>query len=238
MIICDRVSKEFPGGGGIRDISLQFEPGKVYGIIGANGAGKTTLLRCLEGLYGLSGGSVTHDGVSTTGEKAFKEIRQHISYLPTEDYLYPGLSCRENILLASMLRGGGSTLSADTEELIRLLGAGEFLDKPFDQCSTGMKKKAQIIASMASLAGDIRTLIWDEPNDGLDIMANIRIKELLAGRREKGNTVIVSSHVIEFLEHFIDICIIIHEGRILDIRDGREIPSLAAHYLDLIGAQA
>jgi ABC-type multidrug transport system ATPase subunit len=232
MITCVNVSKTFGGQAGIRGINCTFSPGRIYGVIGANGAGKTTLLRCIEGLYRLTAGTITHDSISTGNDRAFSLKRKRISFLPNDDFLYPKLTCRENITLLSIMRGDQTERSKEaTEELIDYFEIRDFLDKPFGMCSTGMKKKTQIIAT---LTGDIETIIWDEPNDGLDIMANIKMKELLARYKEQGRTVIISSHVIEFLEHFIDACIIIHEGKVMDEREGNGIVSLQDHYLRTI----
>jgi ABC-type multidrug transport system ATPase subunit len=231
MIICADLSKVFDGGAGIRKVNLRFSPGRVYGIIGANGAGKTTLLRCLEGLYRPSSGSVSFDGVPTSDDRSFGEKRKHISYLPNEEYLYPKLSCRENIVLSQILRNGSDRLSPETEDLIDYFEIRPYLDKPFGLCSTGMKKKVQIAAG---LTGDIHTLIWDEPNDGLDILANIKMKALLGKYKQQGKTIILSSHVIEFLEHFIDTCVVIQDGTIMDERDRNGIASLQDHYLGII----
>jgi ABC-type multidrug transport system ATPase subunit len=231
MIICSEVSKLFSPDTGIRDVNLQFEGGRIYGVIGANGAGKTTLLRCLEGLYYPSSGSISHDGIITGDHRAFCQKRKGISFLPNEDFLYPYLSCRENIILTNLLRNNTEQFDDATLQRIDDFEISEYLDKPFGRCSTGMKKKTQIVAS---LVGEVDTLIWDEPNDGLDILANIKIKELLRDFKKQGKTIIISSHVVEFLEHFIDTCIIIKDGTIRDIREGSTIVSLQEHYLQIL----
>jgi Cu-processing system ATP-binding protein len=228
MITCSALSKLFNENSGIQDIDLRFEPGRIYGVIGANGSGKTTLLRCIEGLYYPGSGLVLHDGVSTKSNRQFAQKRKQISYLPTDDFLYPKLSCRENIILANLLRNNSEKLDGKTLELIDFFEIGPYLDKPFGACSTGMKKKAQIVAS---LAGEVTTILWDEPNDGLDILANIRMKELLTRYKAEGKIIIISSHVVEFLEHFIDTCIILRDGRACDVREGTAIESLQEHYL-------
>jgi ABC-type multidrug transport system ATPase subunit len=83
------------------------------------------------------------------------------------------LTCIENIELATILCTGKNKLLAETEELLDYFETRDFLGKRFCDCSTGMKKKIQIIAS---LVGDIDTIIWDEPNDGFDIISNMKIK--------------------------------------------------------------
>ncbi|GHU40280.1 hypothetical protein FACS1894190_06980 [Spirochaetia bacterium] len=228
MIECENLCKIFSKDTGIRNINIKFEQGKVYGIVGYNGAGKTTLLRCIEGLYIPTSGKVYHDGISTTEGEKFLEHRRNIAYLPTDDYLYNKLTCIENIELATILRTGKKTISSTTKELISYLDVANYLDKRFCDCSTGMKKKVQIIIS---LIGDVKTLIWDEPNDGLDILTNIKIKKLIKYYKEKNFTILLSSHVVEFLENCIDFVILMKDGEIIEQLESKDISSLEELYI-------
>ncbi|MCL2242863.1 MAG: ABC transporter ATP-binding protein [Treponema sp.] len=223
MILCENLSKTFNSGSGIKNINLQFLPGFIYGIIGYNGAGKTTLLNCIEGLYTATSGFVLHNDIKTTNEKDFVSIRRKIAFLPSDEYLYPMLSCSENIELATILKTGKNKLLNETEALIKYFEVDKYLNKRFRECSTGMKKKVQIVIS---LIGGIDTIIWDEPNDGLDIVSNIKIKNLLKYYKSKNVTVLFSSHVIEFLDNFIDKFVLLNEGEVIDNNDIKNISSL------------
>jgi ABC-type multidrug transport system ATPase subunit len=227
MIICENLTKLFNANSGIRDINLQFMPGIIYGIIGYNGAGKTTLLNCIEGLYVPTSGAVFHDGVKTTTEDDFVSYRRKIAFLPSDDYLYPRLTCAENIELVTILKTGKNKLSHETQELIRHFEIDKYIHKRFNECSTGMKKKVQIVVS---LIGEIDTIIWDEPDDGLDIVSNIKIKNLLKFYKTKNMTILFSSHVLEFLDDFIDHCVILHEGEVIENTDIKNIESLEKLY--------
>ena len=229
MIVCEHLSKQFEKDIGIKDVNLSFSQGLIYGIIGYNGAGKTTLLRCIEGLYLPSSGSVWHDKIGTRQEKQFVNIRRSISFLPTDDYLYNKLSCLENIELATILKTGKKNLLKETKLLIEYFEADKYLSKRFMDCSSGMKKKIQIIIS---LIGDINTIIWDEPNDGLDVITNIRLKELLSYYKRKNVTILLSSHVIEFLEGFIDYCILLKDGEIITAKEKKDINSIKELYIE------
>ena len=229
MIICDHLTKLFSGNCGIKDINLQFSQGVIYGIIGYNGAGKTTLLNCIEGLCVPTSGFVSHDDVKTTDEKNFLPYRRRIAFLPSDDYLYPQLTCMENIELAAILRTGKNKLPRETDELIRYFEINTYLHKRFRDCSTGMKKKVQIVIS---LIGEIDAIVWDEPNDGLDIISNMKIKNLLKYYKNKNVTILFSSHVIEFLDNFVDHCVLLQEGEIIENTDVKNIPSLEKLFLD------
>jgi len=104
MIVCENLSKIFNANSGIKNINLEFLPGIIYGIIGYNGAGKTTLLNCIEGLYTPTSGFISHNDIKTTSEKEFVSLRRKIAFLPGDDYLYPQLTCMENIELAAILK--------------------------------------------------------------------------------------------------------------------------------------
>jgi ABC-type multidrug transport system ATPase subunit len=228
MIGCENLGKMFTASSGIKNINLHFSSGVIYGIIGYNGAGKTTLLNCLEGLYIPRSGVVYHNDIKTTDEREFLKIRRRIAFLPSEDYLYPKLTCMENIEFATILRTGKNKLLKATKELIAWFEADPFLHKRFMDCSTGMKKKIQIIIS---LIGEINTIIWDEPNDGLDIVSNMKIKELLKYYKNKNVTILFSCHVIEFLDNFIDHCVLLKDGEVMEDVPVKSCGSLQALYL-------
>jgi len=229
MIVCEHLTKLFNANSGIKDINLQFSPGIIYGIIGYNGAGKTTLLNCIEGLYIPTSGFVSHDNVKTTNDKDFLHYRRKIAFLPSDDYLYPKLTCMENIELSTILETGKNKLLHETEELIRFFEIESYLHKNFKDCSTGMKKKVQIVVS---LIGELDTIIWDEPNNGLDIVSNMKIKNLLKHYKSKNVTILFSSHVLEFLNDFVDHCILLNEGNIIENKDVKDIGSLETLFLN------
>jgi ABC-type multidrug transport system ATPase subunit len=228
MIICENLTKTFSENSGIKEINLKFSPGIIYGIIGYNGAGKTTLFNCIEGLYIPTSGFVLHDNIKTINEKDFLHCRRKIAFLPSDDYLYPNLSCMENIELAIILKTGKNKLLPETDDLIRYFEIDKYLHKRFKDCSSGMKKKVQMVIS---LIGDIDTIVWDEPNNGLDIISNIKIKNLLKYYKSKNKTILFSSHVIEFLDNFVDHCILLHEGKVIENNDIKNIGSLEKLFL-------
>jgi len=229
MIICENLTKLFNEDSGIKGINLQFLPGIIYGIIGYNGSGKTTLLNCIEGLYIPTSGFVSHNTVKTTDENDFPHHRRKIAFLPSDDYLYPQLTCMENIELSTILRTGKNKFLRETDDLIRYFEIDSYLHKKFKDCSAGMKKKVQIVIS---LIGEIDTIIWDEPNNGLDIVSNMKIKNLLKHYKTKNVTILFSSHVIEFLNDFVDHCVLLHEGNVIENKDIKDINSLETFFLD------
>jgi ABC-type multidrug transport system ATPase subunit len=231
VIQCENLVKLFDANSGIKNITVQFSPGVIYGIIGYNGAGKTTLLNCIEGLYIPTSGNVFHNNIKTTDEKEFLPYRRKISFVPSDDYLYPKLTCGENIELATILRTGKNKILRETQELITYFEANTFLHKKFKDCSNGMKKKIQLIIS---LIGEIDTIVWDEPNDGLDIISNIKIKNILNYYKRKNKTILFSCHVIEFLDNFVDYYILLKDGKIIESGETSGNGSLRELYLNHI----
>jgi len=229
VIICENLTKLFSTNSGIKNINLQFSHGIIYGIVGYNGAGKTTLLNCIEGLCVPTSGFVSHGNTKTTNEKDFLSCRRKIAFLPADDYLYPKMTCMENIELATILKTGKNKLPAETNELIRYFEVDKYLHKRFKDCSTGMKKKTQIVVS---LIGEVDTIIWDEPNDGLDIISNMKIKNLLKYYKEKNATILFSSHVIEFLGNFVDRCVLLNEGEVIENIGIKDVDSLEKLFLN------
>ena len=113
--------------------------------------------------------------------------------------------------------------------MIRFLEVDKYIHKQFKQCSSGMKKKVQIIIS---LIGDIDTIIWDEPNNGLDVVSNIKIKNLLKYYRDNNKIILFSSHVIEFLENFADVCVLLNEGEVIENKEMQEGESLEKLFIN------
>ena len=228
MIVCEHLSKLFSANSGIKDINLRFSPGLIYGIAGYNGAGKTTLFNCIEGLYTPSSGFVSHNDIKTTNDRDFLPYRRKIAFLPSDEYLYPNLTCMENIELAVILKTEKNKIPDETRELISYFEVDKYADKRFRECSSGMKKKVQIVIS---LIGETDTIIWDEPNDGLDIVSNIKIKQLLNHHKSMNRTILLSSHVLEFLDNFVDHIVLLHEGEMIENSDMQSAGSLEKLFL-------
>ena len=228
MICCENLSKLFNGNTGIKNINLKFHPGIIYGIIGYNGSGKTTLFNCIEGLYLPTTGFVSHDNIKTIDDKNFPACLRKIAFLPSDDFLYPKLTCMENIELGTILRTGQNQFLHETEKLIKYFEINKYINRQFRECSAGMKKKVQIVIS---LIGEIDTIIWDEPNNELDVVSNIKIKNLLKYYKSKNITILFSSHVVEFLDNFIDHCILLNEGEVIENADIKTIGPLEKLFL-------
>jgi ABC-2 type transport system ATP-binding protein len=168
----------------IDGLNLSLSEGLVHGIVGLNGAGKTTMLNTIYGLKKQDNGSVYFNGKDLS--------KRDVSYLVTENFFYSNITAREYMSLFK---------NADFEiekwnELFNLP-----LDKVVDGYSTGMKKK---LAILGSLKQDKSVMILDEPFNGLDIETCRIIRSILLILKEKGKTIIFTSHIIETLTNLCD----------------------------------
>jgi sodium transport system ATP-binding protein len=192
-------------------ISFRVNPGQIYGLLGANGAGKTTTLRLLATLLKPTSGSAVIAGFDVVKEPA--KVRAHVGFLAASTALYARLTAREMITYFGRLNG-----LADPEIKVRLkrladeLDMHEFLDRRCDKFSTGMKQKTSIART---LIHDPAVMIFDEPTLGLDVMTARAIVRFVRECRDRGKTVIYSTHLMGEVEKLCDTIGIIHDGKLL-----------------------
>lgn len=192
-------------------ISFRCQPGQIYGLLGANGAGKTTTLRMLATILQPTDGSARVAGFDITEQP--EQVRTKIGFLSTATALYGRLTARELVEYFGRLNGlNGGALRRRTDELFALLGISDFADRRCDKLSTGMKQKVSIART---LVHDPPVMIFDEPTVGLDVMAARTIVGFIRDCRDRGKTVIFSTHVMSEAEKLCDTIAIIHNGKLL-----------------------
>ena len=192
-------------------VSFNCLPGQVYGLLGANGAGKTTTLRMLATILQPTEGTAQVAGFDVRREP--EKVRANVGFLSTATALYGRLTARETVEYFGRLNGlNGGTLRKRVDELMAMLEIGEFANGRCDKLSTGMKQKVSIART---LVHDPAVMIFDEPTIGLDVMAARTIVRFIRECRDRGKTVIFSSHVMSEVEKLCDRIGIIHNGRLL-----------------------
>ncbi|MEO7597893.1 MAG: ATP-binding cassette domain-containing protein [Opitutus sp.] len=204
-------------------ITFRAEPGKIYGLLGANGAGKTTTLRVLATLLRPTSGTATIAGFDV--ERDPEKVRAQVGFLAASTALYGRLTAREMIAYFGQLNGmSGSQLKARIQLLADQLDMHEFLDRRCEKFSTGMKQKTSIART---LVHDPAVMIFDEPTLGLDIMTSRSIVKFVRDCRDRGKTVIYSTHIMSEVVKLCDVVGIIHDGRLLE--EGT-VPALRVKY--------
>ena len=193
------------------DVSFTCQPSRIYGLLGANGAGKTTTLRMLATLLKPTSGTCIVAGHDTA--IAPEKVRAKVGFLAASTALYGRLTAREMITYFGRL-------NSMTDDAIRVrikvladeLDMHEFLDRRCDKFSTGMKQKTSIART---LIHDPAVMIFDEPTLGLDVMTARSIVRFVRDCRDRGKTVIYSTHVMSEVEKLCDTIGIIHAGRLV-----------------------
>lgn len=199
MIKIKELSKLFGNKEVLKNLSMEFSTGNVYGIVGENGAGKTTLFRCIAGLESYSGEIISD----------VMPLKNHLGLLLTEPFFFTMMTGREYIKLLCNARGK-TNVDIDSKNIFDLP-----LEQYASTYSTGMKKK---LAITAILLQENEYFILDEPFNGVDIQSNIILTEIILKLKELHKIVIISSHIFSTLS---DTCDEIHL-----LRKGEQIKSV------------
>ena len=188
-------------------VDLQLHAGETVALVGANGAGKSTLIRTILDLRAAHGGTITLAGRPNTDRRA----RTNVAYLP--ERFQPPTYLSGNEFLDYMLALYGMTpASRDAREAAAALGlGGDALARPIATYSKGM---GQLLGLTACIASRRPLLIFDEPMDGLDPAARVRLRDALNVRRAEGASILFSTHLLSDAAEFADRVAILHEGRI------------------------
>jgi sodium transport system ATP-binding protein len=195
----------------VDNVSFSCEPGRIYGLLGANGAGKTTTLRMLATILEPSDGTAVIYGYDVVEHP--EKVRANVGFLSTATALYPRLSAQEMVEYFGRLNGlDEATLKKRIDDIFHRLHMNDFRDRRCDKLSTGQKQKTSIART---LVHDPPVMIFDEPTTGLDVMTARTIISFIADCRDRGKTVIFSTHIMSEVERLCDHIGIIHGGKLL-----------------------
>lgn len=191
---------------GIEDVSLKINKGDIYGFIGPNGAGKSTTIRTIMGLINKTSGSIYINGKELDSEDI--EIKRRIGYLPSEVNLYDDMSIKELFNYHESFYN--DNLNKRRKELVKLLKIDE--NKKIEDLSLGNLKKVGIVLA---LMHEPEILILDEPTSGLDPIMQNTFHDILLKEKEKGTTILYSSHVLNEVSNICDKVGFIKDGKII-----------------------
>jgi ABC-2 type transport system ATP-binding protein len=188
------------------DVSLSVGRGEIFGLLGPNGAGKTTTIRCMLGIYQPEGGSISVLGGPMTEAK-----KNRIGYMPEERGLYQDASLETGLTYLCVLKGvSRPEAQRRVRAYLERLDLAPHRTKKMKELSKGMQQKAQVIAAIAH---EPELLVVDEPFASLDPVNTRVVKELIGELRERGVTILMSTHQMHQVEALCDRIVLIHEGR-------------------------
>ena len=224
ILTTDNLSKVYGAKRAADAVSLHIKKGDVYGFIGRNGAGKTTVLKMICGLSTPTSGSINFGG--KTGEELSGE-RRKIGALIEAPGLFPKMSAYQNIKVKCILNGKND--DEYIKSLLKQVGLENVGKKPAQSFSLGMKQRLGIALA---LVGDPEFIVLDEPINGLDPQGVAEMRTIIHRlSKERGMTVIVSSHILDELAKVADSFGIINDGKLIDEFTRDELDRRCSRYV-------
>ena len=185
-------------------MSFTIKDGGIFAILGPNGSGKTTSMKSFLGMVIPTKGDIFFNGKSIKNQWAYRE---QISYLPQIANFPSNLKVKELIAMIKNIK----KLPCHEQELIELFGLQKHLNKSLGNLSGGTKQKVNLVLTFMV---DVPVLVLDEPTSGLDPIAILALKKLILREKEKGKTILITSHILSFIEELSDEILFILEGNI------------------------
>ena len=224
------VSKSYGPVQALKEVSFEVPVGSVFGILGPNGSGKTTLLSIILDVLKANNGNFLW-----FGQPGSKEQRRKIGSLLETPNFYHYLSAVDNLKVTQSISGRGT--DEDINEVLKKVNLFERRKSRFKTYSLGMKQR---LAIAASLLGDPRVLVLDEPTNGLDPVGIAEIRELIIELKNSGHTIIIASHLLDEVEKVCTHVAILKKGQLLttgevnEVLQDEDVVEVAAADLDML----
>lgn len=203
MLECRNLEKKYLGKIAVRDISLSIGQGRVCALLGPNGSGKTTWMKMVSGLIAPNAGTITF-----FGQPIGKETKKHIAYMSTEPFFYSYMTAKD---VGKYYKDFFEDF--DMEKYVNLVERlGLRMQDKAKTLSSGLAAKLKLAATLARRAS---LYLLDEPLNGIDIIAREQIIEAVMEVADKNATIVMSSHLVDELEKFIDDAVFVKEGSIV-----------------------
>jgi ABC-2 type transport system ATP-binding protein len=218
VVALDHISKAYENKIAVQDLSLQIEPGTMFGLLGPNGSGKTSSIRMMIGITMPDSGTVT-----MFGKPYERESLKRVGYLPEERGLYKKMKVMEQLVFMGQLRGLDPAVASQRAhewcERMQILDAAQ---KKTEELSKGMQQKIQFIAT---LLHEPELIVMDEPFSGLDPVNASLLQDTLIELKKAGRAVLFSTHRMDQVEKMCDAICLIHRGHAVLSGGMREVKS-------------
>jgi lipopolysaccharide export system ATP-binding protein len=210
----DNLVKIYHGRTVVDRVSIALENGSVAGLLGPNGAGKTTTFYITVGMVRPDGGHVYIDDDEITGDPMFMRARKGVGYLPQEASIFRKLTVRENILaVLEMHRLDKTERETRTDRLLEELGIARLAKQRASVLSGGERRRLEISRALATGPSFI---LLDEPFAGIDPLAVIDIKKIIAHLKDRGIGIIISDHNVRETLEVCDEAYILSDGKVIE----------------------
>lgn len=210
LLIVQDIVKNYSGRNVLNKLSFRLKKGEILGVLGPNGAGKTTLFRILMGLLQADEGQICLQNDLHPGSLEYK---RSLGVVPQDVSLYGNMTVEENLRFFGRLYGaGGRMLASRIDEILEEGNLQEKRKEPIRNLSGGMKRRANIAAA---LLHHPQLIIMDEPTVGIDSQNRSEIWDMIRKLKEKGKSVLLTSHYMEEMKALTDRVILINAGRVM-----------------------
>jgi|TARA_R110002110_G_scaffold85074_4_gene220947 Cu-processing system ATP-binding protein len=204
MINIQKIHKRFGKNEVLKGIDLDISKNGIFAILGPNGSGKTTLIKSILGMVIPDDGTIR---ISDVLVKRKSKYRDQIDYLPQIANFPANLTVKEIINMIKDLRNK----PGEDQKLIELFQLKSFLSKKLGNLSGGTKQKVNLVLT---LMFDSPIIILDEPTTGLDPIALLHLKDLILEEKQRGKTILITSHIMSFVEEMADEIVFLLEGKV------------------------
>jgi ABC-2 type transport system ATP-binding protein len=212
-LLVDKVSKRYGDLCALDELSLEIRPGEVFALLGPNGAGKTTLIRCIAGLSRQSAGTISVYGHDTVRD--FHHTRRLVGLVPQEIGIDPFFTPLKALLIQMGFMGIRPD-RARAEALLETMSLTEKRDAYARTLSGGMKRRLQVAKS---LVHEPRLLFLDEPTAGVDVELRKDLWAEVCRMRDRGTTIVLTTHYLEEAEELADRIGVLHKGRLILVEE-------------------
>lgn len=196
------LTKKYYNKTALNNISLNFEPGKIYGLLGPNGSGKTTLMKVVAGLHKQTGGSVF-----INDEELSYKTKAYVSYMPTENFMY------ESFRVLDVVRFYKNMYKDFRYDyaISHINDLGINLNYKISNLSSGQIGK---LKTLIALSRDVQIYMLDEPLNGVDVISRDTIMDIITKSHKENKIIIISTHLVSEIEKILDNIIFLKDGMV------------------------
>ena len=220
-IVLESLVKHYGEVNAVEGLSLDISEGEVFGLLGPNGSGKTTTINCLCGLTEPTSGTAKVDGFDVARDSA--KVRGILGVCPQDTAVYPYLTARENVeLFGSLYSVPKDTLRRNVDYVIEKVGLVDDAGRKVGKYSGGMKRRVSIAMALVQ---DPKVVFLDEPTVGMDPQSRRAMWDFVMELKDKGRTVLLTTHYMEEAEELCDRVGVIDRGKLIELGEPEALKS-------------